>query len=232
MLLSRSPQGGLQVVELTATTVILIFVTFFAYLGSRRDVRKELLFFAGLLLGTGLSLVDCKPLVPMTNRLSRLLTFAIKGGAMADDPLPIWEAVKKRPPLVNPADPESLLWFNTAVFAALAVAFYLLGNRLWRGDAPDILAMAMGRLQGKKSKRSLNQMTSALLTQLTSTVVGGLNGFLVAMFFIPRYLAATQTLVVIPGTAAWDVLTRNLRYAIVVVFLVFIVRGWQQAKRR
>jgi len=59
-----------------------------------------------------------------------------------------------------------------------------------------------------------------------------LNGFLVAMFVIPRYLAATQTLVVIPGTAAWDVLAHSLRYAIVVVFLVFIVRGWQQAKRR
>jgi hypothetical protein len=228
MLLSRTPQGGLQVVELTATTVILIFVAFFAYFGSRRDVRKELLFFAGLLLGTGLSLVDCKPLIPITNRLSRLLLFAIKGGAMADDPLPIWEAVKKQPPLVNPADPESLLWFNTAVFAALAVAFYLLGNRLWRQEPPNILNI----LAMAGSKKSRSQMPTVLLTQLTSTVVGGLNGFLVAMFVIPRYLAATQTLVIIPGTAAWDMLTRNLRYIIVVVFLVFIVRGWQQTKRR
>ncbi|MCD6555212.1 MAG: hypothetical protein J7M16_14530 [Anaerolineae bacterium] len=228
MLLSRSPQGGLQVVELTATTVVLIFVGFFAYLGSRRDLRKELLFFAGLLLGTLLSLVDCKPLMPIANRVFRLILFAVKGGAMTDDPLPIWEAVKKRPPLVNPADPKSILWFNTGVFVTLAIIFYLLGNRLWRAQPPNILSI----LTMAGSKKSRSQMPRVLLTQLTSTVVGGLNGFLVAMFVIPRYLAATQTLVVIPGTAAWDVLAHSLRYAIVVVFLVFIVRGWQQAKRR
>ncbi len=232
MLLSRSPQAGLQVVELTATTVVLIFVAIFAYLGYRRNVRKELLFFLGLLIATWLSLVDSKPLVPIVNRVFRLSLFVLKGGIITDNPLPIWEAVKKRPPLVNADDPDSLLWFNTVVFVALGLLFYWLGNRLGRGGMPDLWAMARGRLEGKKSKKSLNQMTSAFITRLMGTAVGGLNGFLVAMFFIPRYLAATQTLVVIPGTAAWDVLTRNLRYAIVVVCLVFIVRGWQQAKKR
>jgi hypothetical protein len=228
MLLSRSLQGKTQVVELTATMVVLIFVAFFAYLGSKRDVRKELLFFAGLLLGTVLSLVDSRPLVPITNRFFRLFLFATKGGVMTDDPLPIWEEVKGRPPLVNPADDASLLWFNTVVFAALVIAFYLLGNLLWHGQTPSILSI----LAMAGSKKSRDQLTGALLTQLTSTAIGGLSGFLVAMFVIPRYLAATETLVVIPGTAAWDVVTRNLRYAIVVVFLVFIVRGWQQTKRR
>ncbi len=233
MLLSRSPQAGLQVVELTATTVVLIFVAIFAYRGYKRDVRKELLFFGGLVLGTLLSLVDSKPLVPHVNRFYRMFLFAIKGGLMSDDPLPVWEAVKQRPPLVNVEDPKNLLWFNTVVFVVLGLLSYWLGNRLWRGSPPDILAMATARLQGKKkSRKSLNQITSALLTQLTSTVIGGLSGFLVAMFFIPRDLASTQTLVVIPGTAAWDVLTQNLRYAIVVMCLVFIVRGWQQTKRR
>lgn len=232
MLLSRSPQEGLQVVELTATTVVLIFVALFAYLGYRRDVRRNLMFFGGLLVATLLCQVNSKPLVPIVNRLARLLLFAVKGGVLADNPLPIWEAVKKRPPLVNVDDPQNMLWFNTVVFVVLGVFSYWLGNRLWRGGAPDILAMARSRLEGKKSKKSVNQMVSAFFTQLTGTVVGGLNGFLVAMFFIPRYLAATKTLVVIPGTAAWDLLTRNLRYAIVVVLLVFIVRGWQQAKKR
>lgn len=228
MLLSRTPQAGLQVVQLTATTVVLIFVAIFAYLGSRRDVRKELLFFAGLLIGTLLSLVDNKPLVPIANRLYRLILFAIRGGVMTEDPLPIWEAVKARPPLVDLADPESVLFFNTVVFAVVGIAFYFLGNRLWQEELPNILTI----LTMAGSKKSRRQLPNALITQLTSTVVGGLNGFLVAMFVIPRYLATTQTLIVIPGTAAWDILTRNLRYAIVVVFLVFIVRGWQQAKRR
>ncbi|MDY7040822.1 MAG: hypothetical protein SVX38_08155 [Chloroflexota bacterium] len=228
MLLSRTSQAGLQVVQLTATTVVLIFVAIFAYLGSRRDVRKELLFFAGLLIGTLLSLVDNKPLVPIANRLYRLILFAIRGGVMTEDPLPIWEAVKARPPLVDLADPESVLFFNTVVFAVVGIAFYFLGNRLWQEELPNILTI----LTMAGSKKSRRQLPNALITQLTSTVVGGLNGFLVAMFVIPRYLATTQTLIVIPGTAAWDILTRNLRYAIVVVFLVFIVRGWQQAKRR
>jgi hypothetical protein len=228
MLLSRSPQAGLQVVELTATTVVLIFVGVFAYLGYRRDVRKELLLFVGLLLGTALSLVDSKPLIPMTNRLFRLILFAARGGAMTDDPLPIWEAVKKRPPLVSVDDPDSILWFNAAVFAALGILSYLLGNRLWREEPPNILSI-LGMAGSKKAR---GQIPGVLLTQLTSTVVGGLNGFLVAMFVIPRFLAATQTLVVIPGTAALDILTRNLRYIIVVVFLVFIVRGWQNTKQR
>lgn len=203
---------GDEVVRLMPLELIVLFCGLFAILGFTRGVRAETWVMAFILIAFVVLQTLGDTVVKYANQIYRLLGFALAGGIIADNPVEIWQRFAGKPPLIE-TETEKVL-FRLALF----LLFYLLGLLAGR--------IAVRRKLTPLGFRLIRQLPD-LGERLLGTVLGAVNGFLIAMFVLPRVLPAEkETVIVVPKTRViTDFMTENLGNIAFAVIVVIILLG-------
>jgi len=186
--------------------MIPIVILFFAYLGYKRGISKELFSLAGILLATVIVKSKQDFLRVWVNRLYKFGMFAMKGGLSASDPSKVMVEINKlTPPISTPAQERLLV---TVSFIVLVALFYLLGeDRI--GQDQDLTRRALGLF------------------------AGALNGFLIGRFLFPRLFPGEETHITILSKQISQYLDSDkaLTWAVVVFCLIMIIYGVRASSR-
>jgi hypothetical protein len=199
-------------IELMPLEFLAVIGVVFAVIGFVRGVRAELWVTGMVMLGYVILHFFTDDLIAWTNRFYRLFLFGIRGGPFVEDPIEIWNKIRKAPPLIETE--ADRLWFSVIVF----LGFYLLGFFLGRQIVKRKLApISLGLLRN----------FGDLMERVLGIGVGFVNGFLVAGFVVPRVLPAERrTVIVIPSTeVVTQFMARNLVNVAVLVLVVVILLG-------
>lgn len=203
---------GEEAVQLMPLEVIVLFSIVFVVVGFVRGVRAEVWITAFILIAFLILRLAGDTLITWTNRIYRLSRFALAGGIIAENPVEIWQKFADKPPLIE-TDVEKLL-FRMGLFLAL----YLLG-------------LIIGRLSVQRKlvpvSLQLVRKLPDLGERVMGAVLGGVNGFLIAFFVLPRVLPADkETVIVVPKTSiVTDFMTQNLVNVAFVVLVIIILLG-------
>jgi hypothetical protein len=194
-------------VTVTVNQYLAIGVTLalFGFLGFRRGVNREL--FAMLGIGVAMWLANAlgPSLVPMANRMYKLLRFVLTGSLTAGDPAGAWQKAQAWPDLIHSAMDVELL--SVAFFVLIVALFYLWGQQ--RVRAPG-----------------------SAMSNLLGLLAGGINGFLVALYLVPAMLPRATAVITLPSGQISATLgtRRNIALAIVCFTVLLIAFGLHNAK--
>jgi uncharacterized membrane protein required for colicin V production len=182
----------------TVNQYLLLGITLalFAYMGFRRGVNRELLSMVGIGLGMMVSGSAGPVVAPLVNRLYRVGRFALSGGLFAGDPTTAWASANSLPSIVN--TPEAVQSVSLLVFVAVALAFYLLGQRA---------------VPGGKS----------LPLRVLGLLAGGINGFLASYYLFPLVFSRPRAIIMVPGEQVKSTLNEPQNIALVAVFFVVVL---------
>lgn len=203
---------GAEAVQLMPLQVIVLFSIVFVVVGFVRGVRAEAWITAFILIAFLILRLAGDTLITWTNRIYRLSRFALAGGIIAENPVDIWQKFADKPPLIE-TDVEKLL-FRMGLFLVL----YLLG-------------LIIGRLSVQRKlvpvSLQLVRKLPDLGERVMGAVLGGVNGFLIAFFVLPRVLPVDkETVIVVPKTSiVTDFMTENLVNVAFVVLVIIILLG-------
>lgn len=198
-----------EAVQLMPLEVIVLFCAVFVVMGFARGVRAEVWVTAFILIAFLVLRVSGETLITYANRTYKLSRFALAGGIIAENPVEIWQQFADSPPLIE-SETEKLM-FRVAVFLVL----YLLGLIVGRVTVERALTPV-----GLQLIRELPDLGERVL----GAVVGGVNGFLVAFFVLPRILPAEQeTVIVVPETNTIAEFMSNNVVNIAFVMVVIII---------
>ena len=201
---SEIESSGGRMIALDYKLIVPIVVLFFAYLGCRRGISKELLSLVGVLVATALAKGQTAFLSGWVNRLYRIGMFAVKGGLSASDPGKVMAEISKLAPPISTPEQEKLL--VVVSFVVLLAVFYLLGEDKV-GQPQDLMQRVLGLF------------------------VGGLNGFLIGRFLFPRLFPGEKTHITILSKQVSQYLDseKALTWAVVVFCLIMIIYGVQSS---
>ena len=203
---------GEEAVQLMPLEVIVLFSIVFVVVGFVRGVRAEAWITAFILVAFLILRLAGDTLITWTNRIYKLSRFALAGGIIAENPVEIWQKFADKPPLIE-TEVEKLL-YRMAIFLAL----YLIG-------------LIIGRLSVQRKlvpvSLQLVRKLPDLGERIMGAILGGVNGFLIAFFVLPRVLPADQeTVIVVPKTSiVTDFMTQNLVNVAFVVLVIIILLG-------
>lgn len=201
-----------ETVQLMPLEVVVLFSAIFIIIGFIRGVRAEVWITVFILVAFLVLQVAGDTLITWTNRIYRLTRFALAGGIIAENPVEIWEDFADLPPLIE-SDGEKLL-FRITLFLVL----YLLGLIIGRIAVRRKLVPV-----GFQLIRKLPDLGERLL----GAVLGAVNGFLIALFVLPRVLPAQkETIIVVPETnVVTDFMSDNIVNVGFVVLVIIILLG-------
>jgi len=179
---------------------------FFGFLGFRRGVNRELFSMFGIALGMWLASSLGPALVPLANRLYKLLRFALTEGLTSGDPTAAWQNAKAWPDLIRTTADVQLLALG--VFVVIVLLFYLWGQ---------------GRARPPQTGMS----------KLLGLVAGGINGFLIAYFLFPALLPKSTAVITLPSGQINATLgnRQTVALAIVIFTVLLIAFGLHSASR-
>ena len=180
---------------ITVDQVVLmgIILGVFGLIGWRRGANRELLTLVGIaIIFVALTqLLD--GLVPLVNKLYRLLRFALAGGLTADEPVAAWDKVKDLPLLITTDAARRNL--GALVFALLALLSYYLGFRL---AAP----------------------ASGAMSHLLGLLLGAVDGFIIASYLFRYALVATSATIELSSGAMRETVMSGQTIGKIAVLLI------------
>lgn len=199
-------------VQLMPLQVIVLFSIVFIVIGFVRGVRAEAWITVFIVAAFVVLGVFGETLITWTNRIYRLTRFALAGGIIAEDPVAIWQQFADNPPLLE-SDVEKIM-FRMALFLILYLAGFILGRIAVRRTLEPV---------GFRLIRKLPDLGERLM----GAVLGGVNGFLIAFFVLPRVLPAEkETVIVVPKTSiVTDFMSENLVNVAFAVIVIVILLG-------
>jgi len=186
--------------------MLLVIIFLFGLMGFQRGVSQELFSLGGIFIGYVLGIRNTDLLVPVANRVHKMLLFALKGGFVAEDVDAVMAQIQQAKPLI--ATPQDRLNFGTAVF----VFFFFL---LW----------AIGSVVRKRAKEKLS-------SRLLGALLGAINGYLTLYFVLPRHFPSPEVTIRIPSQDLTSFLSEHLPLVVVAFSLLVIVLGLQASARR
>lgn len=201
-----------EAVQLMPLEVIVLFSIVFVVVGFVRGVRAEAWITVFVLIAFAFLRLAGDTLIIWTNRIYRLSRFALAGGIIAENPVEIWQKFADNPPLIE-TEVEKLLYRMT-----LFVALYLVGLIIGRVSVQRELVPVSLRLVRKLPD---------LGERVMGAILGGVNGFLIAFFVLPRVLPADkETVIVVPKTSiVTEFMTENIVNVAFVILVVIILLG-------
>lgn len=201
-----------ETVQLMPLEVVALFAVVFIVFGFVRGVRAEAWITTFILLTFVVLETFGDTLTTWANRVYRLSRFALAGGIIAENPVDIWQEFANAPPLIETGSEQVL--FRLSVLLAL----YLLGTIIGRLTVKRTLEPV-----GLRLVRKLPDLGERLLGAL----LGGVNGFLIAFFVLPRVLPADkETVIVLPKTTVvTDYMNENIVNVGFVVIVIVVLLG-------
>lgn len=203
-------------VPVDAVVFILALISVFIIIGFVRGLIRELIL-SLFIMGT-IALLNnyFDSLVAWANRLYRMAIFALKGGLATEDPVAIWNNVKKLSPIVETQQDKLIFTVATLGFAV-------------------ILGYAMG--SAAKAKLSMPSISllwrpAALLPHLLGALGGAVNGYLVVNYLLPRLLTEPTTVILVPASKVSEVLNVNLVNVAIAILLIIVIVGLQASSGR
>jgi len=182
-------------VPVSEYVLIGVILAAFGLIGFRRGVNRELITFVAVLISLAVTSLFTDALVPVANRLNRIIQFALEGGLYANNASAAWEAANQAPDLVHNANGKAAL--ELVIFAIPVLISYLIGLRF---------------------KRTLN-----IGQKLLGLLMGCVSGFFIAQHFVPILFPAGQTSLVLETGSTTSVLQDTQVVAVLVVITVVIL---------
>jgi ABC-type cobalt transport system substrate-binding protein len=165
-LITRAVTPAPQVTEVPMDPVLVILglIAIFIILGFLRGLVRELILTVFILSAIAIMTNQFDSLVAWINRLYRMAMFVLKGGIAADNPVAVWENVKKLSPLVE--TPQERLTFQIAMMGAALILGYIVGNLTSRQRLSPVSISLLWR-------------PGELIPRLLGAIGGAVNGYLV-----------------------------------------------------
>ncbi len=192
------------VVPVSEYVLIAAALAIFGIIGFRRGVNRELVTFVAVLLALAITGLFTDALVPVVNKLHRIVRFAVSGGLSAGDSAAL-DTVGQIPDLVS--TPASKAVLELVLFVIPVFISYLVGLR-FRG------AVNIGQ-------------------KLLGSLLGGVTGFFIAQRFGPILFPAGQTNLVLATGSTNSLLqdTQVVAVLAVVAVVILIAFGLYSARR-
>ncbi len=193
-----------QPVRLDQLALAIVVVAFFAFVGFRRGILRELVAAPAILLAPTIGPWLGAVLKPWINRFYRLFLFARFGGLSSDDLSAVMARVRQVPPLINTA--EDMVRAGVVCFLLVILAGYLFGQ--WK-------------IKGPKDRAQ----------RLLGAAMGAINGYALAQVVLPRFLSAQYAVIIVPTGSvlqtfrAQFVVVLVFAFAILVLFALRLARG-------
>jgi uncharacterized membrane protein required for colicin V production len=215
-LLAGLAGSGGTVVQLTTQVVLLAVVIVFGLIGFRRGAQREFLVTVAVLFAGVLVQVGHDQLVFWANRMHKLTLFVLGGGLGASDPSAAWAKVRALPNLI--ANQQQQLYMTLAVFAAIVLLAYLLGDLIFRQKLKPVSVWALPAVFIPTSPH--------FFARFLGLILGAVNGYLIVRFLLPRLFPVAKTIVVVPSGSLADFLGKNINYVFIVIVVVLVLWGW------
>lgn len=201
-----------DVVQLMPLEVVVLFSVIFIIVGFARGVRAEAWVTAFILIAFLVLRILGDTLIAWSNRIYKLMRFALAGGIIAENPVEIWEQFADNPPLIE-TDAEQMM-FRIAVLLALYFLGLIVGRIAVRRELVPIGFQLVRRLPD-------------LGERLMGGILGAVNGFLIALFVLPRVLSERkETVIIVPETGSvTNFMDENVANVAFVVLIIIILLG-------
>lgn len=211
------PAGnGGTVVQLTTQVVLLVVVIVFGLIGFSRGAQREFLVTVAVLFAGVLVQVGHSWLLFWINRMYKMMLFVHSGGMGASDPSAAWAKVRALPDLI--VNPQQQLYMTLAVFAAIVLLAYLLGELIFRQKLKPVSVWALPAVFIPTSPH--------FFARFLGLILGAVNGYLIFRFLVPRLFPVAKTVVVVPTGSLTDFLGKNINYVFIIIVAVLILWGW------
>ncbi len=215
-LLAGPVGNGGTVVQLTTQAVLLAVVIVFGFIGFSRGAQREFLVTVAVLFAGVLVQVGHKWLLFWVNRMYKMMLFTRSGGMGASDPSAAWVKVRALPDLI--VSSQQQLYMTLAVFAAIVLLAYLLGELVFRQKLKPVSVLALPSVVLPTSPH--------FFARFLGLILGAVNGYLIFRFLIPRLFPVAKTVVVVPTGSLTDLLGKNINYVFIVIVAVLILWAW------
>jgi len=215
-LLAGPVGSGGTVVKLTTQVVILAVVIIFGFIGFSRGAQREFLVTVAVLFAGVFVQVGHKWLLFWINRMYKMMLFVRSGGLGASDPSAAWVKVRALPDLI--VSQQQQLYMTLAVFAAIVLLAYLLGDLIFRQKLKPVPVRALPTV--------FIPTSSYFFVRFLGLILGAVNGYLIVRFLLPRLFPTTKTVVVVPSGPLATFLGQNINYVFIVIVAVLILWGW------
>ncbi len=197
--------------------VILTLIAVFVILGFLRGLVREVILTLFILGAITIMTNRFDSLVAWVNRLYRMTMFVLKGGIAAENPVAVWENVKKLSPLVETA--QERLVFQVAMMGAALIAGYIVGNLTSRQRLAPVSLSLLWR-------------PADLIPRLLGAIGGAVNGYLVINYLLPKVLTEPTTVIIVPTAKVSDVLQINMTNVAIAILVIIIIIGLQASGSR
>ena len=215
-LLAGPVGNGGTVVQLTTQVVLLAVVVVFGFIGFSRGAQREFLVTVAVLFAGVLVQVGHKWLLFWVNRMYKMMLFVRNGGMGASDPSAAWAKVRALPDLI--VSPQQQLYMTLAVFAAIVLLAYLLGELVFRQKLKPVSVLALPSVVLPTSPH--------FFARFLGLILGAVNGYLIFRFLVPRLFPVAKTVVVVPTGSLTDLLGKNINYVFIIIVAVLILWAW------
>ncbi|MBM3133819.1 MAG: hypothetical protein FJZ89_00715 [Chloroflexi bacterium] len=215
-LLAGLAASGGTVVQLTTQIVLVAVVIVFGCIGFSRGAQREFLVTVAILFAGMFVQVGHKWLLFWVNRMYKMMLFVRSGGMGASDPSAAWVKVRALPDLI--VSPQQQLYMTLAVFAAIVLLAYLLGELIFRQKLRPVSVWALPAVFIPTSPH--------FFARFLGLILGAVNGYLIFRFLVPRLFPAAKTVVVLPTGSLTDFLGKNINYVFIIIVAVLILWAW------
>ena len=187
-----------QQVSINEWTFVAAVALVFGYVGWRRGLTVSLWMLAALAIGIMFSDRIAKPLEPWINFTWKVTLALVRERAFS--PEEMFKAAVKQPALITQAV-----------------------HRMYLGTIAFLLLLLLGFLIGRA--RAFKARPPRAMTRILATLVGAVNGYLVAFFLFPRYLITPTTVITMSNVNIRNFLQVQLGLPILITVLVVITVG-------
>jgi len=187
-----------QQISINEWTFVVGVALVFGYVGWRRGLTVSLWMLAALAIGIMFSDRIAKPLEPWINFTWKVTLALVRERAFS--PEEMFKAAVKQPALITQAV-----------------------HRMYLGTIAFLLLLLLGFLIGRA--RAFKARPPRAMTRILATLVGAVNGYLVAFFLFPRYLITPTTVITMSNVNIRNFLQVQLGLPILITVLVVITVG-------
>jgi hypothetical protein len=209
----------------TAQTVILIVAAYFAWRGWVRGWDRERRLLVWLLIGLAVVNLGGGFLIRRINGFYIAFRILAQSGFDVQAAFQVAaEQFSKIPPLI----PEK---WETLALVLIFLAFAWWGNRSPGQPSQGQQATGIGQITGR-----ILDLPGEVLRRLPGVVLGGVNGFILAYYIVPRVFRVDttpveKTIVAVPIAPALELLQQNLVNVVVAVIVAALLRLVQTGVR-
>ena len=187
-----------QQIPINEWAFVVMVALVFGYLGWQRGLTVTLSMLVALAIGVMASDRIAKPLEPWVNFTWKIFLAVTRQRAFSPDEM--FKAAVKEPALIT--QPVHRIYLGSAVF---------------------LLILATGFLIGRA--RAVKARPPRAMTRILATLVGTVNGYLVAYFLFPRFITTATTVITMSNVNIRNFLQVQLGFPILITILVLITVG-------